>query len=258
LHNFPDPNYPNDGMYPNGLLQATDGTFYGVTSFGGSAGGGVLFQITRAGGYSVLYNFPGSTRGVIPNTPMQHTNGKLYGLMQAGGRYNHGVVYSLDLGLDPFVRLVSTSAKVGIPVGVLGQGFTGTTDVSFNGIPATFKVWSDTFLKATVPSGATTGPVTVTAPTGTLTSNHEFRVHSVILAVTPASGSAGTPVVITGTSFTQTTKVTFGGGKATAAFTVDSDTQVTATVPAGAPAGYIALTTTGGRSRSPEAFTVTP
>ena len=95
-------------------------------------------------------------------------------------------------------------------------------------------------------------------PGGTLTSNQAFRVRPVILNVSPASGAAGTPVVITGTSLAQTTKVTFGGGKAAATFTVDSDTQVTATFPVGAPTGYILLTTPGGRSRSPEAFTVSP
>jgi uncharacterized repeat protein (TIGR03803 family) len=255
LHNFPDPNYPNDGNSPEGLFQATDGT-YGVTCKGGSAGGGVLFQITRAGDYSVLYNFP---NGLCPDSiPMQHTNGKIYGLSSSGGRYKDGVLYSLDLGLAPFVRLVSTSGKVGTSITILGQGFTGTTNVSFNGTPATFKVWSDTFLKATVPSGATTGSVTVTSASGSLTSNHPFRVHPVILSVAPATGAAGTPVVITGTSLSQTTRVTFGGGKAAATFTVDSDTQVTATVPAGAPSGYILLTTPGGRSRSQAAFTVTP
>jgi len=57
------------------------------------------------------------------------------------------------MGLGPFVSLVSTSGKVGKTVEVLGQGFTGTTAVSFNGTPATFKVVSATFLKATVPSG---------------------------------------------------------------------------------------------------------
>jgi uncharacterized repeat protein (TIGR03803 family) len=231
------------------LLEATDGNFYGYTS------GGELFRLSPTGDYSVVR---GPDSLWVLNPPMQHTNGKIYGVAYAGGTYDYGVVYSLDLGLPPFVSLVSTSGKVGTAITILGQGFTGTTSVSFNGTPATFKVWSDTFLKATVPSGATTGPVTVTAPTGTLTSNHPFRVHPVIHSVTPGTGAAGTPVVITGTSFTQTTKVTFGSGKATATFTVDSDTQVTATVPAGAPSGYIVLTTIGGRSRSPDPFTVTP
>ena len=263
LHNFGDPNFPNDGRSPYaGLVQATDGNLYGVTNNGGTVGGaagyGVIFKITPAGEYSILYNFDAANGMSAVSTPLQHTNGKIYGLASFGGLHGFGVLYSLDMGLGPFVSLVSTSDKVGVPLTILGQGLTGATAVFFNGTPATFKVWSDTFLKATVPSGATTGSVSVTTSTGTLTSNHEFRVHPVILTVTPASGAAGTPVVITGTSFTQTTKVTFGGGKAPAIFTVDSDTQVTATVPAGAPAGYVVLTTTGGRSRSPDTFTVTP
>ena len=165
LHEFADPNYLNDGQYPfAGLVQANDGNFYGVTYEGGTTGYGVIFQITPAGAYSILYNFDG-THGRYPeSTPMQHTNGKIYGLTNIGGTNGAGVVYSFDMGLAPFVRLVSTTGKVGKTIEVLGQGFTGTTAVSFNGTAATFIVVSDTYLKATVPSGATTGFVTVTTP----------------------------------------------------------------------------------------------
>ncbi len=185
LHNFGDPNYPNDGRWPYaGLVEATDGNFYGATTGGGTgvcnetwgSGCGVIFQITPAGAYSILYNFDGIDGAGPWSTPVQHTNGKIYGLAAYGGTAGDGVVYSFDLGLAPFVSLVSTSGKIGKTVEVLGQGFTGTTAVSFNGTAASFKVWSDTFLEATVPSGATTGPVTVTTPGGTLTSNHPFRV----------------------------------------------------------------------------------
>jgi uncharacterized protein (TIGR03437 family) len=62
-------------------------------------------------------------------------------------------------------------------------------------------------------------------------------------------------VAITGTGLTQTAKVTFGGVKATS-FTVNSDMQVTATVPTGAKTGKIALTTTGGSATSKAEFTV--
>jgi IPT/TIG domain-containing protein len=72
--------------------------------------------------------------------------------------------------------LMSTTGRVGKTVEVLGQGFTGTTAVSFNGTAATFNVWSDTYLQTTVPTGATTSFVTVTTPSGTLTSNKQFRV----------------------------------------------------------------------------------
>jgi uncharacterized repeat protein (TIGR03803 family) len=256
-----------------GLVQATDGNLYGGNVFGGTTapcpGCGTLFKITPDGSFSVIHNFD-LLHGAAPwVSPFQHTNGLIYGDTNAGGTSlvinskecdgdGCGVVYRWNQGLPPFVRLLPNSRKVGKVIEFLGEGFTGTTAVSFNGTPATFRVVSATYMTATVPSGATTGSVTVTTPSGILTSNQKFRVHPVVLTVAPSSAPAGTPVVITGTSFTQTTKVTFGGGKATATFTVDSDNQVTATVPAGAPAGYIVLTTTGGRSRSPDTFTVTP
>ena len=71
---------------------------------------------------------------------MQHTNGKIYGLTCGEGLIVDGVFYSFDMGLGPFVSLVSTTGKVGKTVEVLGQGFTGTTAVSFNGTAATFTV----------------------------------------------------------------------------------------------------------------------
>jgi len=257
LHNFPDPNYPNDGKMPwAGLVRGTDGNFYGVTVYNGTSGGGVIFRITAADAYSILYTFDGGHGQNPASTPMQHTNGKLYGLTNYGGTYNDGVVYSFDVGLKPFVSLVSTSGKVGKTIEVLGQGFTGTTAVSFNGTAATYTVVSDTYLKTRVPSGTTTGPVTVTTPGGTLNSNTPFRVTPKILSFSPTSGPVGTPVTITGNSLTQTTKVAFGGVQATN-FTVNSDTQVTATVPTGAKTGYIAITTAGGKTWSQGTFTVT-
>jgi hypothetical protein len=47
--------------------------------------------------------------------------------------------------------------------------------MSVNGTAASFTVVSDTYLTAKVPAGATTGFVTVTTPSGTLTSNQVFR-----------------------------------------------------------------------------------
>ncbi|MGH9430672.1 MAG: choice-of-anchor tandem repeat GloVer-containing protein [Terriglobia bacterium] len=164
LHNFDKSYTPYAG-----LVQATDGDFYDVNYR-------VIFRITPSNGVSVLYNFHRPTGlGAWP-TPLQHTNGKIYGLTATGGTSDFGVVYSLDVGLAPFVKLLPTAGKVGRVIDVLGQGFTGTTAVSFNGTAATFQVESDTYLRTMVPSGATTGVVTVTTPSGPLTSNQPFRV----------------------------------------------------------------------------------
>jgi hypothetical protein len=63
-------------------------------------------------------------------------------------------------------------------------------------------------------------------------------------------------VTVAGVSLTQTKEVTFCG--VPASFTVNSDTQLTVTVPAGAPTGELVITTTGGRVWTATDFTVTP
>jgi uncharacterized repeat protein (TIGR03803 family) len=167
----------SDGQNPfAGLVQATDGKLYGTTSFGGAYTDGTIFQITTAGAFKELYSFTG-TSGNSGEGLMQHTNGLFYGATEGGGTYGDGVVYSLDMGLGPFVTFVQPFGKVGHAAEILGQGLTGTTSVTFNGIPATsFTVESDTYMTAVVPGGATGGTVTVTTPTGTLTSNTRFTI----------------------------------------------------------------------------------
>ena len=247
LYNFTQGTSPS--VLYGGLVQATDGLFYGTTSQGNSTGGtisdGTIFRIGgKPGSPSYLYNFDGTTGALPEDTLLQHTNGILYGDTLRGGDPSSGcgVFYGWNAGLNPFVSLVFTSAKVGKTVQILGQKFTGTTGVSFNGVVATFTIVSDTFLTAVVPTGATTGSVVVTTPGGTLTSNKIFRVTPQILSFSPPSGAVGTAVTITGVSLTQTTKVTFGGVTATT-FAVISDTQVTATVPTGGKTGKIGITT---------------
>ena len=71
----------------------------------------------------------------------------------------------------------------------------------------------------------------------------------------PASGPVGTAVVISGSHFTGATLVAFHGTPSTS-FTVDSDGQITAAVPAGASSGVISVTTPGGTISSSAAFAV--
>ena len=177
LHSFPDPDYLNDGLEPtSGLVQGTDGNFYGVAG-GGGDNAGISFKITSAGVYSII-NYFNSVTGANPSSNLiQHTDGDIYGETVLGGTANLGVLCSIDLGLAPFASLVGTWGKVGQAQGVLGQGLTGTNGVFFNGVPATFKVVSDTYLTAIVPQGANTGFVTITTPNGDLKSNTKFVVN---------------------------------------------------------------------------------
>lgn len=169
-----------DGAYPSaGLIQATDGNLYGTTESGGTNANGTIFKIDLLGNLTTLHNFNGTDGSLTQTTLLQATSGTIYGTSRGGDMscsYGCGNIFSLDVGLGPFVTFVHRTGRVGQTIEILGQGFTGTTSVLLNGIPATFTVRSDTFLTATVPSDATTGIVTVTTPTGTLNSNVPFSV----------------------------------------------------------------------------------
>ena len=171
-----------------GLAQATNGNFYGTTSAGGTSnnscfnGGGIppscgtLFTITPGGTLTSLYDFCCSD-GIYPSgVMMQATNGNLYGTTFADGAHGGGTIFSLSVGLGPFVETQTTAGRVGAVVRILGTDLRGATSVTFNGTTATFTVVSKSDIKATVPSSATTGPVKVVTPRGTLESNFAFTV----------------------------------------------------------------------------------
>jgi hypothetical protein len=155
------------------------------------------------------------------------------------------------------VSLLTRWGSSGQKVAILGNGFTGTTSVKFGSGSASFTVVSDTYMTANVPDDGAVGFVTVTTPTGTLTSSRLFNVIPGIKSFAPPSGPVGTQVTLTGSGFTGATKVTFGGAKATT-YSVNSGTQITATVPSGAKTGNITVTTAGGSASSKSTFTVTP
>jgi hypothetical protein len=162
----------------------------------------------------------------------------------------------LSTTYNPFISLVNvTNGKEGSQVGILGQGFSSSSVVKFGDTAATtITRTGTTFIMATVPTGALTGNVTVTTGSATLTSNKQFKVAPTFGSFTPPSGPVGTSVTITGTGLTQATKVTFNA--VSASFTVNSDSQLTATVPTGATTGKITVTTKGGSATSSTSFTV--
>ncbi|WP_162560238.1 choice-of-anchor tandem repeat GloVer-containing protein [Methylotetracoccus oryzae] len=239
-----------------GLVQGSDGNFYGTTYSGGIRNSGTLFRITPAGDFAIQASFNGTNGAHSQGTPLLHTNGRIYGLSQSGGTFSVGTVYSLDVGAPGFIAPIPNAAKAGTSVGLLGA-VGGTTGVSFNGVNASFSGTGNTFRTTVVPAGAATGLIKVTTPTGTPQTLKAFQQLPTLTAFGPASGAVGSAVILTGSGLTQTTKVTFGGGKI-ASFVVNSAEQITATVPAGATTAKIAVTTKGGSVNSAMAFNVTP
>ena len=97
LHFFADAT--TDGAGPaGGLLQASDGNFYGVTFYDGATGNGAIFRITPGGSESILYSFSGGTTdGANPNEGLiQGSDGSLYGVTYGGGASGHGSVFAFD------------------------------------------------------------------------------------------------------------------------------------------------------------------
>jgi uncharacterized repeat protein (TIGR03803 family) len=183
-----------DGANPRaGLIQASDGNFYGTTQLGGNntdypciddEGCGTLFKISPDGTLTTLYSFTGGADGLEPFAGLiQGTDGYFYGTTYRGGDLEApctlgcGTIFSLSVGLGPFVETQTTSGQVGAVVRILGNNLTGATSVTFNGSPAAFTVNSSgTSIVTKVPDGATTGPVQVVTPSGTLSNNTPFRV----------------------------------------------------------------------------------
>ena len=165
------------------VIQGSDGNLYGST-FGL---GGTLFQITLDGKLTTLHAFCAQScpDGTEPTASLvQATNGVFfYGTAEHGGTSNNcgtnigcGTLFSVAMGLAPFAEAIPSASKAGATVSILGNNLTGTTSVTFNGTAATFKVVSNTLLKAQVPSGAITGTIQVTTASGVRSSNNSFQV----------------------------------------------------------------------------------
>ncbi|HLV81813.1 MAG TPA: choice-of-anchor tandem repeat GloVer-containing protein [Chthonomonadaceae bacterium] len=148
-----------DGAYPfSGVIQASDGNFYGVAQFGGAHGDGTIYQITPSGTFTTLYSFSSFSDGNDPSVPpVQATDGNLYGVTVVGGQANIGTIYRLNAGLPVLAisALSPTSVLAGGPsvtLTVKGTGFASGDTVLWNGNALTTTFVSASELKATTPA----------------------------------------------------------------------------------------------------------
>lgn len=176
----------------------------------------------------------------------------------------HRVAASSPLAITSFSP---THGDVGTRVVVRGIGFSASpaaNTVKFNGTATPTLAATTTQLLVAVPSGATTGPISVTVGATTATSSGTFTVGAAspapyIASVSPWSGAIGSTVSIYGTNLAPQpgqTSVSING--VAAAITMASNAQVDFKVPSAVGAGRIMVTTPFGQATTTDVFGVDP
>lgn len=159
------------------------------------------------------------------------------------------------LAPDPFTGAPGTSVQLN------GTGLSVITKVTFNGVPAPIVSKTDTQINVTVPTGATSGPISIGDGTSTVQGQRDFTVDPPVPDIAgfkPKSGPAGTVVTITGHHLANIDTVTFNRIPATQIVT-GANQQLQATVPSKATTGPIVVKGPNGKaSTAPRVFTVTP
>jgi Domain of unknown function (DUF1929)/Carboxypeptidase regulatory-like domain len=218
---------------------------------------------------AVKFNGTPATSFTVPTPTMIHavvpagaTNGKISVTADAGTATSADD-FTVTLSPAPTISgFTPANGPVGTEVAISGAHFVNVTAVKFNGVAAgNVTVDSDIQIRAVVPTGASSGKISVTADAGTATSVTNFVVTAVappptISGFTPVSGPVGTEVAINGSNFINVTAVRFNGISASS-FTIDSATQIHAVVPTSASTGKISVTTATGTAASATNFQVT-
>jgi uncharacterized repeat protein (TIGR03803 family) len=104
LYNFCSQENCTDGAWPDALIQATDGNFYGTTLEGGpnsncgvgNIGCGEVFKITSGGEFSILHAFClDCGDGHYPMTLLQGEDLNFYGITYSGGKNGAGTIFKI-------------------------------------------------------------------------------------------------------------------------------------------------------------------
>jgi uncharacterized repeat protein (TIGR03803 family) len=245
LYNFCSQSNCADGRNPGPLLQATNGNFYGTTGAGGVSaacdepdGCGTIFEISAAGQFTTLHSFCQlgfCGDGLYPTSLIQGSDGNLYGATQGGGSTLEGPAFGTIFKMTPsgtFTTLYVFCTQSNCPDGagpgnliqsVEGSGYGATEEETHSGNGTIFRAMYG------LPP---------------------------FLQVLPSFGQAGATIHIAGNNLSGSTSVSFNGTPAL--FTVVSNRQINATVPAGATTGIVTVVTAQGTLASNVVFSVIP
>ena len=209
------------GGYPQeDLIQASDGNFYGITSYGGANGEGTVFRMTPAGVLTKLADLDGSTTGRYPEGSLfEASDGNFYGLTKAGGTGGAGTVFRLTpagvltkiadfdrttTGAEPLGSLVEGSP--GLLYGTASRGGTGDYGTIFKVLisvppsqaPTDIVLSANSMAENNLP-GATVGTLAATDPD--IADSHSFEL--------AAGGADNGAFAITGASLMLTQRADF-------------------------------------------------
>jgi YD repeat-containing protein len=210
-----------------------------------------------------------SAQGTDAITYVYDQLGRLVGVVDAQGdvaTYTYdavGNILSIGQGnasKTSVIEFIPSAGAVGSSVTISGTGFSSTpssNSVAFNGTSATVSSAAATQLVVSVPTGATSGPISVTSPSGSATSTSSYTVSSSTAAPTISGLSPTTitsvsgTVAITGTNFDviANDRVKVNVSTLTTLSSVTS-TNITAGVPITATSGHVSVSTPNGTTVS--------
>ena len=224
----------SDGAYPYaGLVQGSDGNFYGTTSAGGTNNAGTVFQINSAGGLTTLYSFSGGADGESPWAGLiQGSDGSFYSTTYEGGSYGYGTVFKLSPWFCTFGITTISSPSVGGSTsggGVVACGSNVTVCASANAACYNFVNWT------------LNGNVVSTSACYTVTADENY---SLVANFTPLNYYTIT-----------TTSSPVGGGSTSGGGTVTCGSNVTVCAIANSFFGFVNWTTNGTVASSSSCYT---
>ena len=224
----------------------------------------LIFLVTtvQASASSYVYDAQGRLRAVTNSA-----GGASAYLYDAVG--NLLQIQTLAAGQLALFTFAPVAGAVGSTVTIQGNGFSTTPAsniVKFNGVAATVTSATATQLTVKVPASATTGLISLTVASSTVTSDSAFTVTTddtglapVVTGFTPSSGTVGTAVTVSGSHFLPVAGQTTVALNSTSVVPTSlTDTALTFNVPASTGTGKVQVNTIYGLGASTNNFTVLP
>lgn len=249
--------------------------FYWRTTTGGSvnAQGGpnvslpYWFMLIRNGNIFTFYSAPDGVNWTQINSQTVTMATNVYIGMAvssftqtdlATATFDHVTVSNSTSPPNPSISsLTPSAAPIGGQITIAGTSFgsnQSSSTVQFNNLTGSVISWSSTSIKVSVPSNATSGPVTVTVG-GVVSNGVQFTLIEglTISGISPSSGPIGTSMTIAGTGFgpSQSNSILALYGATVTNITSWSDTSIVAVVPTGTGTGPVWLTVAGNNVQGP-------